>query len=44
MSVIAYIGWVIGGIVIATIIGMIGCALKVASDVDNQTGAEDSYE
>lgn len=44
MSVIAYIGCVIGGIVLATIVGMIGCSLKVASDADDKIGADDRYE
>lgn len=44
MSVIAWVFTIVGGIAIATIIGMVGCALKVASDADDRTGADDSYE
>ena len=44
MSVIVWILTIIGGIAIATIVGMVGCALKVSSDADDQTGADDSYE
>lgn len=44
MSVIAWIFTIVGGIAVAAIVGMACCALKVSSDADDQTGADDSYE
>ena len=44
MSVIAWVFTIVGGIAVATIVGMACCALKVASDADDRTDADDSYE
>ena len=44
MSVIGQVFAIIGGIATVIIIGIIGCALKVSSDADDQTGADDNYE
>lgn len=44
MSVIVWVFTIIGGVAVAAIIGMVGCALKVSSDADDQTGADNRYE